>query len=211
MSVLPPPVPGGACSVCAVPAGGLHWPSPRLTVPRSTWSTICVQADGGVRVHLKEDTAKRGAGRSGDTVREKAWQRTVWLTGKNTKRFTRIFFFHEKRVRTRLKGHAMLAWCAFCQVHMRENPQWVRPQRQENEEGWPEAKCESPPPAVDSVAGSEGKDCFHHQCADSTATLASNNTMPVTLTAECKPSDASSSPSTPPTTRSKAGQKKKKK
>ena len=61
VSVLPPPVPGGACSVCAVPAGGLHWPSPGLTKNReraSLGSRASVSAASQTRLQRAPGVAR---------------------------------------------------------------------------------------------------------------------------------------------------------
>ena len=143
------------------------------SVPVSSWGTVVVQADGGVRVHLREEDAMRGTRGGGHGKREVAFQRKVWLTGKESKRFKRIFFFHEKRVSKALKLYAFFAWGAFCVAHMRANTDWVRSRRSplDDEEGAPEAKCESSPTV--SSAAAVGGSTSHHGTVNPTAESAS--------------------------------------
>ena len=178
------------------------------SVPITSWGTVVVQADGGVRVHLREEVAMRGTRGGGHGKREAAFQRKIWLTGKESKRFKRIFFFHEKRMGKALKLYAFFAWGSFCVAHMRANPDWVRSRRSQldDEEGAPEAKC-VPSPTVSSAAAVEGK-ASHQGTVNSMAELASNadavSPPSVKLTMDDQPSSAQSSP---PSTRSKAKKK----
>ena len=148
------------------------------TSARQAWGTICVQADGGVRVHLREDDAKTRTAARAAGKREDSVQRKVWLSVKDSKKFKFIFFLHGKRVRKQFKLCAFIAWGSFCHAHMKANPSWKRPSK--DGKGPNVAKCEPFKPAA-TVSDSAAET---YQSTDTTAESASETVPSVESTVE---------------------------